>query len=159
MIILENNSIKTPHTILLAEDNPDDVLLAQIAFERAGLTTSKLMVVPNGEEAVRYLEGAGVYADRLQFPFPQLILLDLHMPKGNGFDVLDRLREWPGLKPLPVVILADTSDHEDLTRCFQLGADSVIDKPTDTFNFTLAFRKLADRWLFGHGRKAPVLSD
>src|SRR2546425_9177589 len=90
----EINSMKPPHTILLAEDNPDDVLLAEVAFERAGLT-SRLLVVPNGEEAVRYLQGAGPYADRLQFPFPHPILLDLHMPKATGFEVLEWLRHHP----------------------------------------------------------------
>ena len=146
--------MRSSQTILLAEDNPDDVLLAQIAFERAGLTP-RLIVVSDGEEAVRYLKGEDPYADRSRFPFPNLVLLDLDMPKLTGFEVLSWLRRSPGARHLPVVILADTSYHGDLARCLDLGADSFIDKPKDTFNFTLVFKKLADRWLFGHGRKIP----
>src|SRR2546423_7711665 len=141
--------MRSSQTILLAEDNPDDVLLAQIAFERAGLTP-QLVVVSNGDEAIRYLQGEAPYTDRSRFPFPNLLLLDLDMPKKTGFEVLSWLRRRPGVSHLPVVILADTSYHNDLARCLNLGADSFIDKPTDTFNFTLAFKQLADRWLFGH---------
>src|SRR5256885_12552240 len=98
--------MRNSQTILLAEDNPNDVLLAQIAFERAGLTP-RLVVGSDGEEALRYLKGESPYSDRLRFPFPNLVLLDLNMPKLTGFDVLSWVRRWHTASHLPVVILAD----------------------------------------------------
>ena len=75
-------------TVLLAEDDPDDVLLTQLAFERARLA-NPLQVVRDGEEAIAYLSGEGAFADRDRFPMPILLLLDLKMPKMDGFQVLD----------------------------------------------------------------------
>src|SRR5260221_1321895 len=96
-------------TVLLAEDDPDDVLLTQIAFEKARLA-NPLQVVRDGEEAIAYLNGEGHFADRHRFPFPILLLLDLKMPKLNGFQVLEWLRQHPRLKRLPVAVMT-SSDH------------------------------------------------
>src|SRR6266446_3785564 len=96
-------------TVLLAEDDPDDVLLAQIAFEKARLA-NPLQVVRDGEEAIAYLQGEGRYGDRHCFPLPMLLLLDLKMPRVNGFQVLEWLREHPRLYRLPVAVMT-SSDH------------------------------------------------
>src|SRR5437870_10171701 len=97
-------------TVLLAEDDPDDILLTQIAFEKARLA-NPLQVVRDGEEAIAYLKGEGHFADRHRFPLPILLLLDLKMPKVNGFQVLEWLRHDPHLKRLPVAVMT-SSDHD-----------------------------------------------
>src|SRR5436190_23460124 len=90
--------------VLLAEDDPDDVLLTHIAFEKARLA-NPLQVVRDGEEAIAYLQGEGRFADRRKYPLPILLLLDLKMPKINGFQVLEWLRHEPVLKRLPVAVM------------------------------------------------------
>src|ERR1051326_2388427 len=91
-------------TVLLAEDDLDDVLLTQIAFERARLA-NPLQVVRDGEEAIAYLRGEGAFADRERFPFPILLLLDLKMPKVDGFQVLSWLQSQPPSLQVPVAIM------------------------------------------------------
>src|SRR5256885_235495 len=112
-------------TVLLAEDDPDDILLTQIAFEKARLA-NPLQVVRDGEEAIAYLKGDGKYANRERFPKPILLLLDLKMPKVNGFQVLEWLRTQPGLAALPVAIMTSSDHDPDVTRAYGLGADSYL---------------------------------
>src|SRR5439155_14882957 len=114
-------------TVLLAEDDPDDVLLTQIAFEKARLA-NPLQVVRDGEETIDYLNGEGVYSNRARFPMPILLLLDLNMPKVNGFQVLEWLREHPMLKRLPVAVMTSSDHDPDITRAYGLGADSYLIK-------------------------------
>ena len=115
-------------TILLVEDNPSDCIVMGAALEAAGLNHS-LQLVGDGEEAINYLAGEGEFADRLRFPFPRLVLLDLGLPKKTGFEVL----EWIGQLPFPaqfdVVVISASTAHEDLTRAYDLGARSFIVKP------------------------------
>lgn len=147
--------MRKSHLILLVENDPHDALLAQTAFANASLNL-RLFVVPDGEQAVQYLKGEAIYADRSRFALPNLILLNLHTPGMCGFEVLGWLRKRPGVKHLPVVVLADCSSHMDLNRAYGLGADSFLHKPSDAHSFTLLFRQLADRWLHGHGRRMPA---
>src|SRR5947208_16593672 len=115
-------------TVLLAEDDPDDVLLTQIAFEKARLA-NPLEVVRDGEEAIAYLQGDSAYADRALYPLPILLLLDLNMPKINGFQVLKWLQAHPMLKRLPVAVMTSSDHDPDITRAYELGADSYLIKP------------------------------
>jgi CheY-like chemotaxis protein len=115
-------------TILLAEDNANDVLLTQLALKRARLA-NPLQVVRDGEEAIAYLQGSGKFADRTQYPFPILMLLDLNMPKVSGFEVLDWLREQPFHGHMPVAISTDLDTGPDVRRAYELGADSYLIKP------------------------------
>src|ERR1043166_2138473 len=103
--------------ILLAEDNEDDVLLIQRAFRQVGLLTPPY-VVRDGEEAIAYLKGAGHYANRDRYPFPELLLLDLKMPRKNGFDVLGWIRSDLGLSPLRVVVLTTSEDLRDVNEAY-----------------------------------------
>src|SRR5437879_4965922 len=96
-------------TILLAEDNEDDILLMQRAFAKARLA-NPLRVVHDGDEAIRYLTGEEPYADRHENPFPLMMLLDLHLPKVDGFEVLHWLRDKPELDGLIVVVLTSSTD-------------------------------------------------
>src|ERR1044071_9637738 len=94
-------------TVLLAEDDPDDILLTQIAFEKARLA-NPLQVVRDGQEAIDYFKGEGKFSDRTQCPLPILLLLDLKMPKANGFQVLEWSRKRPEFARVPVAIMTSS---------------------------------------------------
>jgi CheY-like chemotaxis protein len=141
-------------TILLAEDDPNDALLVRMAFQRtrSGLP---LMIVPNGLEAINYLKGEGVYADRTRFPMPDIILLDLKMPLLSGFEVLGWLREQPLLKRLPVIILTSSVQDQDARRAYEAGANSYLVKPTDFNELVETIKNLGDFWF--EGSKLPEI--
>jgi len=116
------------HTILLVEDDSNDVLLIQRAFRKAKLV-NPVQVVEDGEAAVAYLAGQGPFADRQRYPLPVLILLDLKLPRKSGLEVLAWLRQQPGLKRLPVVVLTASKEAADINRAYDLGANSYLVKP------------------------------
>ena len=115
-------------TILLVDDSDDDLSLMKHACRAAHFTAS-LQTVNNGEEAIAYLKGDGAFADRDKFPLPTVMLLDLNMPKVNGFAVLTWVRTQPALKRLSIIILTASGRQEDLERAFDLGANSYLIKP------------------------------
>lgn len=115
-------------TVLLVEDNPGDALLIQRAFRKANLS-NPIQIVKDGEEAVAYLAGQNIYADRGRWPLPGLILLDLKLPRKSGFEVLAWLRQQLELKHLPVVVLTASKAPADLKRAYDLGANSYLVKP------------------------------
>lgn len=117
-----------PRSILLIEDSADDALLVQRAFRKLGGET-RIRVLDNGEKAVAYLGGEGDYADRVRFPLPDLMLLDLKLPRRSGFEVLEWLRGQPGLRRLPVVIFTGSREATDVERAADLGANSYLVKP------------------------------
>ena len=118
--------------ILLVEDRPDDVFLLQTMLERWGVAES-LHVVNDGVQAINYLSGTGIYADRLTHPFPSLVLLDLHLPKISGQEVLAWIRQRYRPAQLPVVILSGSNYYLKIVELFNLGADNyVVKSPTHT---------------------------
>lgn len=133
-------------TVLLAEDDPDDVLLTQLAFEKARLL-NPLQVVRDGEEAMAYLRGDGRYADRVKYPLPILLLLDLKMPKVSGFQVLEWLRSKPLLDQLPVAIMTSSDHDPHISRAYELGADSYLIKPPDAEALLALVQRLHAYWL------------
>src|SRR5439155_23314179 len=118
-------------TILLAEDDPNEVLLLQRALVKASLTTDSLKVVSDGEDAMAYLSGQGIYADRGRYPLPALLLLDLKMPRKSGFEVLSWLRKQPQLRYLSVVFLTSSDSAEDGRLACEAGANSYLVKPVE----------------------------
>lgn len=114
--------------ILLAEDDPNDVFFMQRALAKAGVNFL-LQVAKDGQEALDYLAGTGKYNDRVEFPLPSLILLDLKMPFVSGFDVLAWIRLQPSLKDLRVVILTSSAEERDRQRAAELGAMAYCIKP------------------------------
>ena len=118
----------TQRQILLAEDDPNDVLLLRRAFRGAGLPEPEL-VVSDGEEAIAYLEGTGSFADRERYPLPALLLLDLKLPRRSGLEVLEWVRRHAGLSRLPVVILTSSRQPADVDRAYDLRANSYLVKP------------------------------
>ncbi len=132
--------------VLLAEDDPDDVLLTQLAFERARLA-NPLIVVRDGEEVVSYLKGEGIYSDREKYPVPILLLLDLKMPKMDGFQVLEWLQTHPQLSGMSVAIMTSSDSDPDVNRAYQLGAASYLIKPPDAEALLALVQRLHAYWL------------
>lgn len=135
-----------PETILLIEDNEDDVLLIQRAFRRIG-SGHPLQVLSDGEQAVAYLGGEGAYADREAHPLPALLLLDLKLPRRSGFEVLEWLRGRPGLRRLPVVVLTSSREPRDVDRAADLGANSYLVKPVHFDALQEMVRALGLYWM------------
>lgn len=117
------------HTILLVDDNEDDVFIMRTVFRKVGIS-NPVQILTNGEEAIHYLSGEGEYADRERFPIPGVILLDLNMPRVNGFEVLNWVRQQPGLKRLVIEVLTASSRPGDVERAFDVGANSYFVKPS-----------------------------
>jgi CheY-like chemotaxis protein len=132
-------------TILLAEDNPDSVLLIQRAFRRANIPYP-IQVVQDGESVILYLTGSDRYADRELYPFPSLLLLDLKIPIKSGHEVLEWLRQQPHLKRLPVVILTSSKEMSDINRAYDLGANSYLVKPVGFDNLLETIKTLHHYW-------------
>jgi CheY-like chemotaxis protein len=132
--------------ILLAEDREDDILLVRRSFAKAFIS-NPLQIVRDGIEAIAYLEGDGKYASREEYPLPDLMLLDLKMPRKDGFEVLKWLRRHPTLMNLPVVVLTSSEDIRDVNTAYQLGANSFLVKPMDFENFVEMSRFINGFWL------------
>jgi two-component system response regulator len=125
----------TDQTILLVEDNEDDVELALHALHR-GRIPNRIVTVPNGERALDYLFRTGAYADRDPDEGPALVLLDIKLPGISGFDVLRHLRGDRDTKIIPTVMLTASEDESDVVKCYELGANSYICKPLDIAQFS-----------------------
>jgi len=132
--------------ILLVEDNQDDEELAILAFKKAQVVNG-LVVARDGVEALDYLFGTGSHAGRDVADLPQLMLLDLKLPKVDGHEVLRRVRADPRTRRLPVVILTSSREEEDLVKGYDLGANSYVRKPVDSGQFVEAVSQLQVYWL------------
>jgi two-component system, response regulator len=132
--------------ILLVEDNPDDELLTQRALRKNNILND-LVVVRDGQEALDYLFGAGPYAGRDLDSQPQVVLLDLNLPKVGGIEVLRRLRADPRTATVPVVVLTSSQEDDDVVRSYKFGANSYVRKPVDFVQFTESVRQLGLYWL------------
>lgn len=139
---------RTSTAVLVAEDDPNDGLLLQMAFNKASVG-SDLHFVPDGRAAMDYLEGAPPYEDRLAHPFPKLLLLDLKMPRVNGFEVLDWLGQREEFPELFVVVFSGSDSPGDITLAYALGADACLPKPCDPGRFTSVVSGLAGYYLSG----------
>jgi two-component system response regulator len=132
--------------ILLVEDNPDDEELTLRALKKNNIT-NKVIVARDGVEALDYLFGTGAHAGRDLHLMPQVVLLDLKLPKLDGFEVLRRLREDQRTKLLPVVILTTSNEEKDRLNGYGLGANSFVRKPVEFDQFIEAVRQLGMYWL------------
>ena len=131
-----------PIEILLVEDNPGDVRLIVEAL-RDGKVQNKLHIAKDGMEATAFLHREGEYADAL---YPDLILLDLNLPKKDGREVLAEIKEDPALKHIPVVILTSSQEGEDIVKTYNLHANCYITKPIDLEQFIMVVKSITDFW-------------
>jgi two-component system, chemotaxis family, response regulator Rcp1 len=138
-------SIRTtvrPVEVLLVEDNPGDVRLTREAL-REGKVQNNLNVTPDGVEALAYLRRQGPYADA---PRPDLILLDLNLPRKDGREVLEELKDDPALSNIPVVVLTSSQAEQDILRAYQLRANCYITKPVDLEQFIHVVQSIENFW-------------
>jgi CheY-like chemotaxis protein len=132
--------------ILLVEDNPDDVALTLRALKKSKIM-NEVVVAQDGVEALEYLFGTGKYAGRDTQVLPQVVLLDLKMPRMDGLEVLQRVRSDERTKLLPLVVLTTSSEDRDRVESYKLGANSYIRKPVDFEQFVNAVQNLGLYWL------------
>jgi two-component system response regulator len=134
------------HIILLVEDNPDDVELTRRAFEKSNIA-NEIIVAGDGQAALDYLFVTGAHAGRDPTVMPDVVLLDLKLPKIDGLEVLRRVRADERTKRLPVVVLTTSKEDKDIIGSYNLGANSYVRKPVDFAQFLDAARQLGLYWL------------
>lgn len=132
--------------VLLAEDNEADQNLAKRVLAR-GMVRCDLRIVSNGEEALQYLRGEGAFTDRAAHPRPHLLLLDIHMPRKSGLEVLRTVKQDDALKTIPTVMLTTSGADEDLVGSYSAGCNSFVQKPVDLPEFIQALEQLGVYWL------------
>jgi len=143
------------NVILLVEDNPDDEALTLRALQKNNIRND-VVVAHDGVEALDYLFGTGSHAGRDVHLVPQVVLLDLKLPKVDGLEVLRRLRADARTKLLPVVILTSSNEEQDRLRGYDLGANSYVRKPVDFNQFIEAVRQLGLYWLILNERPPMI---
>jgi CheY-like chemotaxis protein len=148
------NSQEDQPVVLVVEDDEGDTFMLRRAFKQLGFQTA-VQYVRNGEEAVAYLLGIGRFGSRTEYPLPDLLLLDLKMPRKNGFEVLAWIREQPGLKHLRVAVLTTSDDAYEIDRAYKLGAASFLTKPLNFTEFRDAIQAIHNFWL--RRNKSPAL--
>jgi two-component system response regulator len=132
--------------LLLVDDSADDVDLCIRSLKKAGVM-NEIVVAVDGVEALDYLAGTGRWAGRNTREFPAVVLLDLKMPRMDGMEVLQRIRSSPSTRTLPVVILTSSREERDVTRGYDLGANSFLQKPVEFSEFAAAVSHLGVYWL------------
>lgn len=132
--------------VMLAEDDENDAMLITRAFAKLNIN-NPIHRVKNGDEAIAYLEGAGVYQDRKRFPLPCLLLLDLKLPNRSGFEVLEWIRKRGQFKRLPVVVLTGSNQEADINRAYELHANSYLIKPPKFEDMKELMRKIGEYWI------------
>ncbi len=129
--------------ILLVEDNPSDVMLTQEAFEECDLA-HRLSVVGDGEEALEFLRRTGRYTDA---PDPDLVLLDLNLPRKDGPELLAEVKNDPELRHIPVIVLSTSESDQDIARAYRLHANCYLTKPIRMDDFLRKIRSVEDFWM------------
>ena len=132
-------------TILIAEDDPNDVMLLELAIRKNGIT-NPVRVVRDGEEAVEYLEGIGTYADRQAYPVPSIIITDVKMPRRSGLEVVEWVRKHPNCSIIPIVMLSGSRIENDVISAYKLGANSYFTKPSTLDELTELIRLAHQYW-------------
>jgi CheY-like chemotaxis protein len=141
---MNSQAIGKPIEVLLVEDNPGDVRLTVEALKESKMRHNNVSVVGNGVEALAFLRREGKYADA---PRPDIILLDLNLPKKGGYEVLAEIKADENLKRIPVVVLTASEAEQDITRAYDLHADCYITKAFDLDQFVMVVKAIEDFWV------------
>jgi len=149
--------VDTPLRILVAEDELGDVILLRRAFTKAGVNVP-VFFARNGQEVIQYLEGKGPFENPMAYPLPNLLLLDLKLPLIDGFQVLEWLRAQPGLCRMLVVVFSASSNPDDISRAYALGANSYVIKPQDAGQLVGVVERLQNYWLKINTAPQPTLA-
>ncbi len=132
--------------VLLVEDDENDIFFFQLALDSAELKCA-LQIVRDGREAMAYLAGEGVFADRVQFPLPRLVVLDLNLPRRPGLEVLKWIRQQPTIQDLPVIVLTSSAAESDRSTAAAFGAKEYWVKPGDPLQLSDFAERLKAGWL------------
>ncbi len=132
--------------VLYVEDEENDILLVQLAFQRAG-ATQPLAIASDGREAIEYLTSVGHHAHRRKTPLPRLVLLDLNLPIVSGFEVLQWIRRQPAFRDLPVIVFSSSDRPQDQERARQMGATGYLVKPINMGHMDELIGELIRKWL------------
>jgi two-component system response regulator len=143
--IMSNVETAENAVILLVEDCEDDITLTRRAFHRLH-RQNPIYTVRDAEEALAYLNGKGKYASLDEFPLPGIILLDLKMPRMDGFEFLQWLRNEPAFSAIPVVVLTSSDQPEDVESAYALGANCYLQKPSDFDSFLVLAELISELW-------------
>ncbi len=143
-------------TVLVLEDDPDDVFFLRRAFKENNFT-GNFVVLDDGQEGVDYVSGAGVYSNRTQHPFPDILITDLKMPRLNGFEVLRWLKKHPQFMVIPAIVLSASAEERDLKEAYCLGANAYLTKPAEPLVRREMVRKLIDFWSTCHRPKFDTI--
>jgi CheY-like chemotaxis protein len=151
---LENNNLNL--TILVAEDNADDAFLLKHALKKAQFA-NPVRFVSDGEEVMAYLQGEGKFADRVDYPFPGLLLLDIKMPRLDGLETLALIRNDPRYKRLVVILLTSSNREQDINGAFDLQANSYLVKPARPEELLGVLEQIRGYWLgLNHFPRCPA---
>ena len=131
--------------VLVVEDDPNDVLLLKMGFQRSN-RSSALRIVDDGEQAVKYLCGQPPFEDRTRYPFPNMILTDLKMPRMDGFELLSWLRDHPEYAVIPTIVMSSSGHPKDVRRAYQLGANCFFVKPSNLDELLVLIRVTFQFW-------------
>ena len=132
--------------VLLVEDDPDDAELITYAFKKTGIL-HPLIVVDDGDRAIDYIRGESDFEDRVAYPLPCLVLLDLKLPRRSGFEVLEQIRAFDATRHTPIVVMTSSNQEADVSRAYALGANSYLIKPIGRDKLTGMVTILDAFWL------------
>ncbi|TES91802.1 MAG: response regulator [Anaerolineales bacterium] len=144
---------KKTDVLLLVEDDPNDILLFEKAIEKS-LLPIELIVLRDGEKAISYLSGSGKFEDRKRYPLPNLILVDLKLPRKSGFDVIQWVKNHPELKIIPVIVLSSSNQAQDVNLAYGLGTNSYLVKPIG-FNELSELIEAFGRYWLSYNERPP----
>lgn len=132
-------------TILLVEDDDNDILLIERALKKH-YVDKPVHIARNGHDAIEYLSGHGRFSDRAKYPFPDVVITDLKMPKMSGFELLAWLDEHQEYRVIPTIVLSSSQEDSDVTRAYDLGANTYMVKPTDFDGLGKMVKTIKDYW-------------